>query len=233
MTDWFFKKNKEILAAVEPSDTRLLGQRHWKALCLKIWPHLTLITLFFSFFGLAFFVKHETTQIKLISHVSIEREAEILSTLNDLQSQINSIKADHEQIKAVKETVTRLERTAATEQSLSGLAKTTQLQRISDQLQQLQKSYSSKKTNFLRKKHAHPSKPVKASLPFSIKSLDMMAGQPFVSVEYQQNTLPLRINDSLADWKVIKIDITMGVTLLENMKTRRRMTVAVSRTLYA
>ena len=59
-----------------------------------------------------------------------------------------------------------------------------------------------------------------------------MAGQPFVSVEYQQNTLPLRINDSLADWKVIKIDMTTGVALLENLKTRRRMTVAVSRTLY-
>ena len=115
MTVWFFKKNKEILATLEPSDTRLSGQRNWKALCLKILPHLTLITLFFGFFGLAFFVKHETTQIKLISHVSTEREAEILSTLNDLQSQINSIKADHEQIKAVKETVTRLERTAATE----------------------------------------------------------------------------------------------------------------------
>ncbi len=133
----------------------------------------------------------------------------------------------------MKETVTRLERTAATEESISGLAKATQLQRISDQLQQLEKRQPSKKTAFLRKKHAHSSRSVKASLPFSIKSLDMMAGQPFVSVEYQQNTLPLRINDNLADWKVIKIDMTAGVSLWENLKTRRRMTVAVSRTLYA
>ncbi len=230
MTIWFFKKNKEILVPLEPSNTRLSGQPNWKALCLKSLPHLTLITLFF---GLAFFVKHETTQIKLISHVSTEREAEILLTLNDLQLQINSIKADHEQIKAVKETITHLEHTAATEESVSGLAKATQLERISDQLQKLQKSYSFKKAIFLRKKQAHPSKAVKASLPFHIKSLDIMAGQPFVSVEYQQNTLPLRINDSLADWKVIKIDMTTGVSLWENLKTRRRMTVAVSRTLYA
>lgn len=234
MTVWFFKKNKEVLATLEPSDTPLLNQHSRKAGYLNLLSYLTLVVFFFGFFGffgLAFFVKHETTQIKLISHVSTEREAEILSALNDLQSQINSIKADHEQIKEMKESITRLERTAATEQSVLGLAKATQLQRISDQLQQLQKSYPFKKATFLRKKQAHPSKAIKDSLPFHIKSLDVMAGQSFVSVEYQQNTLPLRINDSLADWKVIKIDMDSGVALWENLKTRRRMTVAVSRTL--
>ncbi len=48
MTVWFFKQNKEILATLEPSDTRLSGQPNWKVLCLKTLPHLTLITLFFG-----------------------------------------------------------------------------------------------------------------------------------------------------------------------------------------
>jgi hypothetical protein len=232
MTIWFFKKNKEIQATLEPSDTHLLSQRNMKVLCLKILPHLTLITLFFGFFGLAFFVKHETTQIKFILHVSTEREAEILSTLNDLQSQINSIKTDLEQIREIKETVIRLEHTVATEHSVSGLAKAAQLQRISDQLQQLEKRQVSKKSAFLRKNHAHASKSAKSSLPFIIKSLDMMAGQPFISVEYQQNTIPLRTNESLADWKALKIDVTTGVVIWENLKTRRQMSMVVLGTVY-
>ena len=48
-----------------------------------------------------------------------------------------------------------------------------------------------------------------------------MAGQAFASVQYHQDTLPLRLNDQLAGWKAVRLDSLNGVAMWENAQRRR------------
>ena len=117
----------------------------------------------------------------------------------------------------------------ATEQSLSSLAKSDEVQQIAKQLQQWESVnhavHRLKKTH--QKSHSLPT-----MLPFWVKSLDIIADQPYVSVEYQHNTLPLRVNDRFAGWKAIDMNLTDNKVVWERLKTGRKITIAASRMWY-
>lgn len=224
MLSHFFRKNKAD--ATEPNSLNLqtVHSNNLKNQGIKLLPHLILAILFV---GLAFYVKQETTQIKFIFQVSAERQANILSALNDIQSQMAALnKAGHEQIQSLQTSLTHLQESVAKEQSLAHLAQSAEVQQLAKQLQQLGSVHHSahplKKTR--RKSHDIP-----MTLPFRVKSLDMIADQPYVSVEYQDNTLPLRANDQLAGWKAININLTDGKVVWKHLKTGRKITVAASR----
>src|SRR5262249_6851723 len=66
------------------------SQKKWMILSEKICPHI--ITALFLF-GFAFYVKHENTVMTMqYSHLSLAREAELLSTLNEIDSHVEQIK---------------------------------------------------------------------------------------------------------------------------------------------
>ena len=48
-----------------------------------------------------------------------------------------------------------------------------------------------------------------------------MAGQAYASVQYHQDTLPLRLNDQLAGWKAVQLDSLAGIVVWENPQRRR------------
>ena len=222
----FFRKNKELSTALDSSNFQAVSPMKGKNIIIQLLPTVILATLFV---GLAFYVKQETTQIKLIFQVSEERQANILSRLNDMQSQLNDLKADHESIQSLQTSLTHLQQTVATEQSLNSLAKSAEVQQIAQQLQQLVSVNHASRLL----KNKHPKSPlIPVTLPFRVKSLDVIADQLYVSVEYQQNTLPIKINDQLAGWKAIEMNMTDAKVVWENLKTRRRITVAASRALY-
>ncbi len=222
----FFRKNKEDSTELNSLNLQTANKHNLKTKLIKALPHVILATLFV---GLAFYVKQETTQIKLIFQVSEERQANILSSLNEIQSQMESLKADHEQIQSLQASLTHLQETMAKEQSLTNLAKSTEVQQIARELQKLKPAHRS--SDSLKKMH-RKSQSIPVTLPFRVKSLDIMADQPYASVEYQQNTLPLRVNDQLAGWKAIDINITDGKVVWEHLKTRRKIIIAASRMFY-
>lgn len=231
MRKWFCKKSQSVLTSPEHRDfhqPNLLDKMQGFARVASPW------ILLISFFGLAFLVKHETTQTQSLSRVSSERQTEILSTLNDQQLAIAHIQADHDPIQEIQASLTRLEHTAATEQSLSGLATAAALQQVSAQLQQLQHTLHPQHSSNFRKKQAHRSTTVRESLPFRVKSIDTIAGQPFASVEYHHTTLPLRLNEDLAGWKAVTLDTATGKAVWENRRyPRRRIVIAASKVFYA
>jgi hypothetical protein len=222
----FFRKNKADSTELNSLNLQTAHPHHLKTKMIKALPPIILATLFV---GLAFYVKQETTQIKFIFQVTEERQANILSSLNEMQSPMENLKADHEQIMSLQTSLTHLQEVVAKENSLASLAKSAEMQQIARELQKLKPANRS--ADLLKKRH-RKSKAIPMTLPFRVKSLDIIADQPYASVEYQQNTLPLRVNDQLAGWRAIDMNITDGKVVWEHLKTRRKITIAASRTLY-
>lgn len=220
----FFRKNKEDSTELNSLILGMINPSHLKA---RVFQFLPFAILTIMFVGLAFFVKQETTQIKFILQVSEERQANILSRLDEIQSQIVSLKADHAQIQSLQASLSHLQETMATEQSLTALAKSSEVQQLTKQLQQWK---STTHSPYSLKNNHQKSKPVPMTLPFHVNSLDIIAGSPYISIEYQQASLPLRVNDPLAGWKAIDMDITNSKVVFENLKTHRKITVSPSRT---
>lgn len=222
----FFRKNKELSTELNTSNFQAVSPMKGKNIIIQLLPTVILATLFV---GLAFYVKQETTQIKLIFQVSEERQANILSALNDIQSQIAALKADHEQIQSLQASLTHLQETMAKEQSLANLAKSTEVQQMAKELQKLKLA---RRSSYSLEERHRKSQSTPMTLPFRVKSLDIMADQPYASVEFQHNTLPIRVNDQLAGWKAIDMNITDGKVVWEHLKTHRKMTIAASRMFY-
>lgn len=185
-------------------------------------PVLTIIGLF----GLVFYVKTETTSIKQLSRISIEREAELFTTLNDLNAKMDKLSGDHDQILALKTAFNQVAQTMLTEKSLSGLAKSAELKNITLKLQQLARKNAStsihRVTRSFKKWSFQP-----VHLPFQVLSIDRMAGQVYASVQYHQDNLPLRLNESLAGWKAVRLDSLAGIAVWENAQ-RRRLTTSMT-----
>lgn len=196
--------------------------------CLNFIVKISVHIIYFSlFFGLALYVKHETNLIEKNSQISIAREADILTALSDVDSKIEKLSRDHQQILILKTELGHIEETMVTEESLSGLAKADELKKIAMQLQKFTTS-----SIFARSHHSSSKIPThrrsrNIRLPFRVLSIDSMAGQAFASVQYHQDTLPLRLNDQLAGWKAVRLDGLAGIAVWENAQ-RRRITTTVA-----
>lgn len=232
MKKWFLKNENQSTGRLdEQSENHFqisYSQKKWKKLTVSACSHIVIASIIFGF---AFYVKQETTLIKHYSQVSIAREAELLSTLNDIASQVAMIKADHESLADMKKTLVHLEQTVATEQSLSKLATSADLQQINRQIVQLKKSFSTPKYSHSHHKLFKKQKISRITLPFQVKSIDQISDQPFASVLYHQDILPIRLNETLVGWKVIGINMAKGVMVWENPQ-RRRIQIIAARSIY-
>ncbi len=59
-----------------------------------------------------------------------------------------------------------------------------------------------------------------STLPFHIISVDVISGQPYVSVQYANHVSPLSIGDELAGWRVISADYESTVSEFVNDKNQ-------------
>lgn len=223
----FFRKNKKLSTELNSPNFQAANQINGRNNLIKKFSQIILAILFV---GLAFYVKQETTQIKLIFQVTEERQANVISFLNDIQSQISVLKADHEQqAQSLQASITHLQEIVATQNSLASLAKSAEVQQLIKQFKPLKPANRSAHS---LKKNYQKSHRISIALPFHVKSLDRIADQPYVSVEYQHNTLPIRVKDQLAGWEVIDMNITNGKVVWEHLKTHRKITVNALRPLY-
>lgn len=55
-------------------------------------------------------------------------------------------------------------------------------------------------------------------LPFQVLSVDVISGQPFVSINYAHHITPLMVGDSLAGWQITAADYASGVVEFKNAK---------------
>ena len=215
--------NQEASTAdLNASSSASFLSRSWMMVKKQGLSVMTLILLF----GLVFYVKTEVTTIKLLSRISLEREAECLTALNDLSSRIDKLSEDHDQMLTLKTELNQIEKTMLTEQSLSGLAKSAELKKITLKLQQLERKNSSPAIHRAMPGFSHRAfQPM--HLPFQVLSIDSMAGQDYASVQYHQASVPVRLNETLAGWKAVRLDSLAGVIVWENAQ-RRRITISMT-----
>ena len=114
----------------------------------------------------------------------------------------------------------------ATERSLSGLAKASELQKIVLQLQKFSNKSAQNNRHRVAGQMTNHQSSQNSHLPFQILSIDSVSGQDFASVQYQHDTQPIRLNDQLAGWKLVRLDALQGIAVWENAQ-RRRVTIVL------
>lgn len=106
-----------------------------------------------------------------------------------------------------------------TQQSLINVAKTSDIQKISTQIINIKENMDSQLNDIKKiiaqddnKKHYINENP----LPFHVISIDVIAGQTYISMEYDNYISLLSVGDALAGWKVINIDFNNMSAEFEN-----------------
>jgi hypothetical protein len=55
-------------------------------------------------------------------------------------------------------------------------------------------------------------------LPFKVISIDVISGQPFITVDYEHHQTALQVGDSLVNWKIITVDYQNQTVEFQNDK---------------
>jgi hypothetical protein len=134
-----------------------------------------------------------------------KRSITILTQINSLQGQLQKIDFNQNS-KSLKATVSSLSNQLADiEKTLTENAKNTEIEKINQHLTTLETDISELgntiSAQFNQKKYLN-----EKILPFQVSYLDMISGQPFVSVNYQHHITPLGIGDQLNGWTMTAAD---------------------------
>ena len=107
--------------------------------------------------------------------------------------------------------------------SINNTAKSSEVQKISGQLNSIKEDIDSQ-INSLKKIVSHGSNNKEyldaTALPFQVISVDIIAGQSYATVNYENHIWPLTIGDSLAGWKIIYVDYDTEIIELINEKNQ-------------
>lgn len=57
-------------------------------------------------------------------------------------------------------------------------------------------------------------------LPFEVIAIDVIAGQPYVSVDYDKHIIPIAVGDLLASWRVNNVDYDLKMAEFRNEKNQ-------------
>ncbi len=145
----------------------------------------------------------------LISSQS-KRDDKMLRELNELSSLLHDMESNTLNTEKQQIALQSLEKNiSSANKSMIDIAKGTDIQNIShqiaivkddlnDQISDLKKTVS---TNIGGKEYLEVN-----ALPFHVISIDIISGQPYVSVDYENHISPLSVGDSLAGWKIESVD---------------------------
>lgn len=175
---------------------------------------ILLLVLLSSFFYIKNRFDHLMHSLEIIKN----QETIILTKLSDVESEKRIISDNQSQLTYLKNDVADLAKNMLNKQALSNMATTQDLQLIAAQINQLKKELPVIKSNNNSLNHpavAH------SSFPFKVLSIDKISGYTFASVVYHQNPLPILLNDSLAGWKLVQIDVVNGKSVWRNLKGRQ------------
>lgn len=134
-----------------------------------------------------------------------QRSMKILAELNSLRYQLQKIDLDQnpENLKAAVATLTS--ELSGIEKTLADTAKQPDVEKINQHLSALETGFNDLE-NTLGSQFNHKKYINGKALPFQVSYLDMISGQPFVSVTYEQHIIPLGIGDKLNGWTMTSAD---------------------------
>jgi hypothetical protein len=169
-------------------------------------------------------LSHQNTKVNNIASSQNKHSAVVLHELKEMNSFLHDVEISPFNTKQQQVTLQALEKDVLSAQkSLVGVAKSDDIQRISGQIASVKDDIDIQMGNL--KKSLSESGASKQyldanTLPFHVISVDVIAGQPYVSVEYASHISPLAVGDLLTGWRVISADYDLGSAEFVNDKNQ-------------
>ena len=180
---------------------------------------VSIIMFLFISIGIFFHQKKSVT-----SFVTLEnhRSEKVLRELTDISSELQrvvqnpNLSSNHQSaIQAIQKDIADIQK------SFIEVAKSTDIEKISEQLIAVKEDVDVQMNEVKKSVSAGiGSKQFVDSniLPFHVISIDVIAQQPYVTVDYSNHIIPLATGESLAGWKIISADYDSGGVELSNDK---------------
>jgi hypothetical protein len=153
-----------------------------------------------------------------------KRSEVILLELQDINSVLHHVEDNPLNSKQQQMALQSLERNiVSTQKAMIDVAKVSDIQKVSGQITSVKDDIDSQMNDI--KKAIAENRGSKqfldtSTLPFHIVSVDVIAGQPYVSVKYASHISPLAIGDLLTGWRVVNADYESGIAEFVNEKNQ-------------
>jgi hypothetical protein len=174
------------------------------------------------FFSIVSF--HKNTNVNDQVSLQNKRSEAILRELNDINLVLHDVESNPFNSKQQQMTLQSLEKNIASAQkSMINVAKSSDIQKVSDQITSVKDDIDTQMGDLKKtisegmggKQYLDAN-----TLPFHVISVDVIAGQPYVSVEYASHVSPLSVGDILTGWRVTSADYESGVAEFINEKNQ-------------
>ncbi len=160
---------------------------------------------------------------KRVLMAQTQRSEVILRALKTIQAQLDIFAGSTNNPKQQSVLNTIQNELTALHGSMVEIAKTSDIQKVSSQITSVKNDVDVKMSDMM---HAVMTRvgskeylDVKA-LPFHVIAVDIIAGLPYVSVDYNNHVSPLTVGDSLAGWQVVSAYNEAGVAEFVNDKNQ-------------
>lgn len=178
---------------------------------------LTGISLFFLAF-VTFMIHHQSKAVSALVLTENNQANKILSQMNDINDELQQLTSTSQNAKQFKETLANISQNLSNvAKSIDELAKSSDIQKVSSQIASMQNDMNWQISD-LRQVISTNSKQYLNSkvLPFHVISVDVIALQPFVSIDYKHQIAPFTVGDSIAGWQITAADYSSAEVEFKN-----------------
>jgi hypothetical protein len=174
--------------------------------------------------NVSFLISHKETKITDSASLQNKRNEIILHELDDISSVLHDVASNPLNSKQQQMALQSLEKNILiTQKAMVDVARSSDIQKVSGQIASVKDDIDAQ-MNDMKKviSEGMGSKQFleTSALPFHVISVDVIAEQPYVSVEYANHISPLAIGDVLTGWRVIRADYESGLAEFENEKNQ-------------
>ena len=167
---------------------------------------------------------NKKTNVTDLVSLQNKRSETILRELNEINSVLHDVESNPFNTKQQQMSLQSLEKDiASTQKSMVDVAKSTDIQKVSNQISLVKDDIDSQMGDLKKavSKSIGSKEYLDASvLPFHVISVDVIAGQPYVSINYANHISPLAIGDLLTGWRVVNADYDSGIAEFSNEKNQ-------------
>jgi hypothetical protein len=172
---------------------------------------------------LGFIGRHKHGTIEDLVSLQNKRSESILHELSDINATLHNVSSNPANAKQ-QEFFRSLEKEILTiQQSIVDVARGSDIQKVARQIALVKDDVDSQ-INDLKKAVSENTGNKQyldvSALPFHVISVDVIAEQSYVSVDYANHILPFAISDFLAGWRVVSADYDSGIAEFVNEKNQ-------------
>ena len=206
----------------------MLIKEEWKKLfankldLIRNNKYLTFIAIFLLMSALmctlAIIMQVSASTLKASRSETIQRQLDAMHIiLKEVASNPSNSKREQIALEGLEENILLVQK------SLVNVAKSSDIQQVSKQISLVKDDIDSQMVDL--KKSVSSSLGSKeyldaSNLPFHVISIDVIGGEPYVSINYADHISPLGIGDLLVGWRVTSADSVQGMAVFENEKNQ-------------